>query len=322
MNMLSIPATKHVEPETRDASTPPSKDAHDFKSQLENAIVPSKDPHDLKLPVEKAKPAKKLADELVAPVVQPPIAQPDPSSLVQIIASLLTGAAKPDAEPLPAALPDAPKPIAALTADVATASAKAVATDAAQGAPDKLVQQMVAVAPEPAESAQPAMTPLEQAVHDLLSELADKKAPAHEATTTPVGATFQLAPATTIAAPEAKPDVQPTASVAPAPPPAELVSQNHAHLVLDDANGRVVLTVAVRGSEVNVSVRATDDATAASLARNAASLDDAMRGRGLQLAQFDAQRDLAREQHAEKPKYERETVKKSNAERFTLEENL
>ena len=306
MSSLAIAPTKHtVEPEPRDANDAPL----------------AKDPHAFKVQLEKAKPAKKPADDLVAtPAVQPPIAQPDPSSLVQIIASLLNGAAKPDAEPLPAALPDVPKPIAALSADVAGASAKAVATDAAQGAPDKLVQQMVAVAPEAAESAPPAMTPLEQAVHDLLSELADKKAPAHDTTTPPAGATFQLAPSTTIV--EATPDVQPTAPVAPAPPPAELVSQNHAHLVLDDANGRVVLTVAVRGSEVNVSVRATDDSTAASLARNAASLDDAMRGRGLQLAQFDAQRDLAREQHAEKPKYERETVKKSNAERFTLEENL
>jgi len=164
------------------------------------------------------------------------------------------------------------------------------------------------------------MTPLEQAVHDLLSELADKKTPSDS--TLPTGATFQLAPTSTIIAPDIAPDVQPTAPIAPAPPPAELVSQNHAHLVFDDPNGRVVMTVAVRGSEVNVSVRATDDSTAAALARNAASLDDAMRGRGLQLAQFDAQRDLAREQHAEKPKYERETVKKSNAERFTLEENL
>jgi hypothetical protein len=215
------------------------------------------------------------------------------------------------------------KPIANVVADAASTTAQAAATataQLAQGAPDKLVQQLVAVKPElPPE---PPMTPLEQAVHDLLSELADKKTSTSDATTAMTGATFQLAPTSTIIAPDIAPDVQPTAPVAPAPPPAELVSQNHAHLVLDDANGRVVMTVAVRGSEVNVSVRSADDSTAAALARNAASLDDAMRGRGLQLAQFDAQRDLAREQHAEKPKYERETVKKSNAERFTLEENL
>ncbi|HEY6035897.1 MAG TPA: flagellar hook-length control protein FliK [Kofleriaceae bacterium] len=301
MNALALDTTKHaVQPEardTREAAGAPNK--HEFKHQL-----------------EKAKPAKKPIEETAAAAPSPAPAQADPNSLGQIIAALLNGAAKPDAEARPAAQA---QPLASLAAAAASANAQAAAAATAQGAPDKLVQQMVAVAPEAAPPG-PALTPLEQAVHDLLSELADKKSPADDATTAPAGATFQLAPSTLLA-PEATPDVQPTGPVAPAPPPAELVSQNHAHLVLDDANGRVVLTVAVRGSEVNVSVRATDDATAAALARNAASLDDAMRGRGLQLAQLDAQRDHAREQHAEKPKYERETVKKANAERFTLEEN-
>lgn len=301
MNRLSLDAAKHaVQPEPRDTRD----------------IAAAKDPHHpFKHQLEKAKPAKKPADQ-AHPAAAPspaPAAQPDSTSLAQIIAALLAGAAKPGAE----AVPDA-KPVAAIAAEAAAANAKA---GAAQGAPDALLQKMVAVAPEAApDAAPPAMTPLEQAVHDLLSELADKKTPADDTATPPAGATLQLAPSALVS-PDSPPEVQPTAAVAPPPPPAELVSQNHAHLVFDDPNGRVVMTVAVRGSEVNVSVRATDDATAASLARNAASLDDAMRGRGLQLAQFDAQRDLAREQHAEKPKYERETVKKSNAERFTLEEN-
>lgn len=306
MNALALDTTKHaVQPEMRDA-----RDARDVR---EAAGAPNK--HEFKHQLEKAKPAKKPADETAAAPSPAPALQPDPASLGQIIAALLNGAAKPDAEALPGAQA---QPLASLAAAAASANAQAAAATA-QGAPDKLVQQMIAVAPEAAPPG-PALTPLEQAVHDLLSELADKKSPADDATTAPAGATFQLAPSTLLA-PEATPDVQPTGPVAPAPPPTELVSQNHAHLVLDDANGRVVLTVAVRGSEVNVSVRATDDATAAALARNAASLDDAMRGRGLQLAQLDAQRDHAREQHAEKPKYERETVKKANAERFTLEEN-
>lgn len=309
MNTLALDTTKHaVPPEIRDAREP-----------REAAGVPDK--HEFKHQLEKAKPAKKPADDNATAAPSPaPAVQPDPSSLVQLIASLVNGTAKPEGEPLPDVQA---QPLATLVAAAAGANAQAAAAATAQataqGVPDKLLQQMVAVAPEAAPPA-PALTPLEQAVHDLLSELADKKAPAHDATTAPAGATFQLAPST-ILAPEATPDVQPTAPVAPPPPPTELVSQNHAHLVLDDANGRVVLTVAVRGSEVNVSVRATDDATAAALARNAASLDDAMRGRGLQLAQLDTQRDHAREQPAEKPKYERETVKKSNAERFTLEEN-
>jgi hypothetical protein len=292
-----------VKPEPRDAAPAATPATHDFKHQL-----------------EKAKPAKKSADDAATATPAPALAmQPDQTSLAQILAALLNGAAKADTQAMPDAQA-ATKAIANVATDAANATAQAAATataQLAQGAPDKLVQQLVTVKPELAP--EPLMTPLEQAVHDLLSELADKKAPASDTAMT--GATFQLAPASTIIAPDIAPDVQPTAPIAPAPPPAELVSQNHAHLVFDDPNGRVVMTVAVRGSEVNVSVRATDDSTAAALARNAASLDDAMRGRGLQLAQFDAQRDLAREQHPEKPKYERETVKKSNAERFTLEEN-
>lgn len=302
MNVLSIKAARAAQAEPRDArEAAPTSEGHDFKHQL-----------------EKAKPAKKPVEAAAAP--PPALAlQPDPTTLAQILAALVDGAAKQDALALPDAQVTA-APIAKVANDAAaTAQAASAATaQLAQGAPEKLVQQMVAVTRK--SEPEPLMTPLEQAVHDLLSELADKKAPATDAATR--GATFQLAPASSLISPESTPDAQPTAPVAPAPPPAELVSQSHAHLVLDDANGRVVLTVAVRGSEVNVSVRATDDSTAAAIARNAASLDDAMRGRGLQLAQFDAQRDLAREQHAEKPKYERETVKKSNAERFTLEENL
>jgi hypothetical protein len=304
-------ADQPIKPEARDAAPAPSlatHDTHDFKHQL-----------------EKAKPAKKAADDAATATPTPSLAlQPDQTSLAQILAAWLNGAATADVQVLPDAQ-TATKAIANVVTDAANATAQAAATataQLAQGAPDKLVQQLVAVKPElPPEAPRCAMTPLEQAVHDLLSELADKKAPAGNTAMT--GATFQLAPTSSVLAPiSATPDVQPAGPIAPAPPPAELVSQNHAHLVFDDPNGRVVMTVAVRGSEVNVSVRATDDSTAAALARNAASLEDAMRGRGLQLAQFDAQRDLAREQHAEKPKYERDPVKKSNAERFTLEENL
>ncbi|MEP6860932.1 MAG: flagellar hook-length control protein FliK [Deltaproteobacteria bacterium] len=309
MSPLTIKSADHpVKPEARDAApaaTPTTRDTHDFKHQL-----------------EKAKPAKKSADDATTATPPPvPAVQPDQTSLAQILAALVNGAAKADMQALPDAQA-ATKALANVVTDAANSTAQAAATATAQlarGAPDKLVQQLVAVKPElPPEAP---MTPLEQAVHDLLSELADKKSPPSD--TAMMGATFQLAPTSSVLAPiSATPDVQPTGPIAPAPPPAELVSQNHAHLVFDDPNGRVVMTVAVRGSEVNVSVRATDDSTAAALARNAASLDDAMRGRGLQLAQFAAQRDLAREQHAEKPKYERETVKKTNTERFTLEENL
>ena len=300
MNALALQTTKpHAEAEPGESHAVHGAPPHD----------------DFKRALEKAKPAKKPAEAAPPATLGPaPPIQADSASLAQILSALVNGAAKTDAPAEPDA--QATAPLAANVAAATAQAATAATTQLAQAAPDKLVQQLVAVSPEPAP--EPPLTPLEQAVHDLLSELADKKAPASDATT---AATFQLAP-TQILAPESTPDVQPTTPIAPAPPPAELVSQSHAHLVFDDPNGRVVMTVAVRGSEVNVSVRATDDSTAAALARNAASLDDAMRGRGLQLAQFDAQRDLAREQTAEKPKYERETVKKSNAERFTLEENL
>lgn len=250
------------------------------------------------------------ATEAASAVV--PQATPDQPSLVQILAALLTSAV-PQPQTAGAAVADATKPVIAQAVEAATTQVAASATDA-------LVQEMVAVKPEVATlaPAEPPLTPLEQAVHDLLSELADKAPARPEGNEAALA--LQLAPATTLAPIDhAAPQVAQAAPVQP-PQPAELVSQNHAHLVFDDANGRVVMTVAVRGSDVNVSVRASDDATAAALARNAGSLDDAMRGRGLALAHFDAQRDLAREQNQDKPTYPREREPKRQNERFSLEE--
>ena len=213
---------------------------------------------------------------------------------------------------VPAALPEAP---AAPIAVAVTQSAAATVADAPEQTQAAIVQVLVAVKTEVAP--EPPLTPLEQAVHDMLSELSDHKdAPKPDVT---MAQALQLAPSTSIAPPEGSTEPKQAAPVA-AQQPQELVSQNHAHLVFDDPNGRIVMTVAIRGTEVNVSMRASDDSTAAALARNAGSLEEAMRGRGLQLAQFDAQRDLPREQR-EKPMYEKSTVKKSDGERFTLEEN-
>src|SRR6185369_12589946 len=81
---------------------------------------------------------------------------------------------------------------------------------------------------------------------------------------------------------------------APASPPAmpePPSNPSHVHLVIDDGPERVVATVAVRGNEVHVALRSSDDATAAALARNAASLDHAMRGRGLDLQDLTAERE-------------------------------
>ncbi|MFT3694183.1 MAG: flagellar hook-length control protein FliK [Kofleriaceae bacterium] len=187
---------------------------------------------------------------------------------------------------------------------------------------DPLIEKLVAVKPELAQAApaEPPLTPLEQAVADLLSQKDDKET-SSEKSDPPT--TVQIANAPTITHFADGPQVEQAAPVARVhEPQQELVSQNHAHIVLDDANGRIVMTVAVRGENVSVSVRSSDEGTAAALARNAGTLEDQMRTRGLALADFSAQRDLAREQSSEKPKYERpDTVKTNDGQRFSLEEN-
>ena len=216
--------------------------------------------------------------------------------------------------------PDLQDPELALRSAVARATAGATEGATADATVNALVEQMVAVKPELAPQlapAEPPLTPLEQAVHDMLNEVAERK----QASPDPTMAmqSVSLVPQQTINSLETALEVQHAAPIAQ-PQPQELVSQNHAHLVIDDPNGRVVMTVAIRGNDVNVTMRASDDSTAAALARNAGSLGDAMRGRGLSLAQFDSQRDLAREQNGDKPAYQqREKQPKPSA--FTLEEN-
>jgi len=82
------------------------------------------------------------------------------------------------------------------------------------------------------------------------------------------------------------------------------VAQSHVHLIVGDDADRVVVTVAVRGNDVNVALRAGDEHTAAALARNAGALDHAMRARGLDLSSFSAERDPDRRRH-EQPHRER-----------------
>jgi len=98
-------------------------------------------------------------------------------------------------------------------------------------------------------------------------------------------------------------------------PPA---NPSHVHLVLDDGPERTVVTVAVRGNEVHVALRTSDDATAAALARNAASLDHAMRSRGLDLQDLTAERE-PRDRHPQQDAEPRER-RPRDAERFSLEE--
>jgi hypothetical protein len=154
------------------------------------------------------------------------------------------------------------------------------------------------------DSDEPPPTPLEQAVLDMLER---REPPA------------EIAPP--------KPEVQNHAprivTAAPVTEPRALPEQasptSHVNLVLDDGDRRLVVTVAVRGDNVNVALRGNDDATAAALARNAATLDHALHTRGLSLAEFSTGRDP--ERHHERPRQERtETHDKTARERFVLEE--
>lgn len=145
-------------------------------------------------------------------------------------------------------------------------------------------------------------TPLEQAVidmlekHEAMPELAIAKS---EVRDTPSPRIAQAAPV-----------------VAPRELPTHAAPTSHINLVMDDGDRRVVVTVAVRGNDVNVHMRGGDDVTAG-LARNAGSLDEAMRARGLSLAAFTAHPEPDQHDPRERQPYERrESVK----EVFALEE--
>jgi len=204
--------------------------------------------------------------------------------------------------------------IAALGAALGQIAGSAQAPEVAAQAPAAQPLPPTAELPPPVP-----FTPLEQAVHDLIEQLqsweepaADRPAPAQ-----PVIAHADFAPVKDAPAPSERP-----APVAPLReiqlPPEPLQSPSHVHLVLDDGPERVVMTVAVRGSEVNVALRGSHDATAAALARNAASLDHALRARGLDLTDFSAERDPEARRAPQREQRERED---HSNEAFDLEEH-
>ncbi len=302
-------ATDRTQPGGAPQTTPEKSAPTDFAKQLQKATKPV---------------VKK-------PTIDPgdgatPAAAPETSTLAQIIATIINTGLNASSATAPDGVPqtDVRDPKLALAGGVGTATPTDSTTP--ETTQDALLEQMVAVKPEAAPQlalAEPPLTPLEQAIHDMLSEVAERKQPPSNTD----GATLQsvsLVPQPSINGAEVALEIQHAAPIAHTPPQ-ELVSQNHAHLVIDDPNGRVVMTVAIRGNDVNVTVRASDDATAAALARNAGSLEEAMRGRGLQLAQFDSQRDLARDQNGngrDKPTYQqRENQQPGKPPAFTLEEN-
>ena len=153
------------------------------------------------------------------------------------------------------------------------------------------------------------MTPLEQAVHELVDRLAAHDGHGHATRPTAPGSADAQpapldahAPASALAAMRDTPAAPSSpahaaaattspATVAAAQLPEPPANPSHVHLVVDDGPERVVVTVAMRGNDVHVALRATDDTTAAALARNAASLDHAMRARGLALGELTTERE-------------------------------
>jgi hypothetical protein len=156
---------------------------------------------------------------------------------------------------------------------------------------------------------------IEAAVHQVLDQIVAKPAikdadekktdePILEGAKTTPDAAIAVEPQAKLDAPmPSKGPVATTAVRDPAPLP-ENPNPSHMHLVLDDGPQRVVVTVAVRGNEVNATIRGGDEQTASAIARNAASLDHALRAGGLDLSSFSSERDL--EHHAPREREQRQ----------------
>lgn len=181
---------------------------------------------------------------------------------------------------------------------IGKAQAAAAAPEAGAGA-NELVALLTTVTPEALDAG---------AIKDLLASASqestreDDKPDKKDAVPT-----LPLAEVMAKPEPNAAPSKGPTAVVAvrdPQPLP-ENPNPSHMHLVLDNDGERMVVTVAVRGNEVSATLRGGDEQTAASIARNAATLDHAMRARGLDLTNFTAERELGHDRrHHDAPEHE------------------
>jgi hypothetical protein len=186
-------------------------------------------------------------------------------------------------------------------------------------APQADVAPTTPAAPQLPEQTQ-ALSPLDQAVHDLIGQLAEREETRPEGEHVEIDFVPQQANATVVA------DDVPQHAVKQAAPAREIAQMpehtnpSHVNLVIENESERVVVTVAVRGNDVNVSLRGSDENTAAALARNAGTLDHALRARGLDLTDFSAERDrdpASQQQRSERdPRRERE-----GDEPFVLEEH-
>jgi hypothetical protein len=152
----------------------------------------------------------------------------------------------------------------------------------------------------------PELTPLEQAVHELIERVMDQRqrrqsdGPAATDAVSAQPLDAASANAAVHAAPATGGHTAPIA--APATPVAiELAGTdeveasetavNRLRMVVGDDANKVVVNVAVRGAHVDVTLRASDESTAAALARNLGSLDHALRARGLDLGDRSADHD-------------------------------
>ncbi len=248
--ILSSTLRSLARPVEDEPKSEPHGDPAEFRAHL-HAAAPPAERSDPAEPTELA-----LLIEQATLLVAPPTARTDHAPVASPIAACVGHAA--------AAIGAAPR------AQIATSATPTVAdTDTGDLA-----------APGPLTTAERSRTPLEQAVHDLLGQLTCDDDPAVPAPAAPVPAPLAvLAHDATRPAPAQPAQIARAVPTAPDPP----ANPSHVHLVIEDGAERVVVTVAVRGAEVHVAMRSSDEATAASLARNAASLDHALRARGLQL---------------------------------------
>ena len=223
-------------------------------------------------------------------------------------------------------LPSAPTVgLPPVVAGIAAASAPKVGPAigvAAVADPAPAAPAAAALVPPP-----PTLTPLEQAVQALLEQLQPAGAASEEEEASPLelpvdpGATHAgPVPARLASDGHRAHAVSPATATAPEPAAEPVANPSHVHLVMDDGDERVVVTVAVRGNEVRVAMRANDDTTVAALARNAGSLDHALRARGLDLTDFTAP-DRERERADREPHDPPPERPHPRAPRFRLEDN-
>lgn len=290
-------------------------------------------------PAPKGPKGKQLSDDeqmIALPTAAPPAQAPEP---VIVDPAAQAAAAAPSEKVATAIATTAERALAtiatAVSKQIAPPTAAGATTGAAAGAAalgaaaSSVGAPAAAVAPPPpppAETAAP-LTPLEQTVQELIGALRardeDKREGAAEASSEALlEAADRVAIHTATAAPVDEPaPVAPVAAPRPiADAPEPPANPSHVNLVIDDGGERIVVAVAVRGSDVNVAIRGGDEQTAAALSRSAASLDHAMRGRGLDLARFSAERDPNPSGDARREPHQREREQRQSP--FQLEEML